>query len=143
VNAYLGAVLAAAVVLFGLGSATGRTVDLSSYPVASVRWLDRQGLLDEPHRLAAQDVVGCYLVLRDGRRARVFIDDRVDMYPVRVTEDYVALLHGEPDALSVLQRRRVDVVLWDAQLPLATILGASPKWRQAHRQGGWVVFVRK
>jgi hypothetical protein len=141
-NAYLAGVLAAAFALFGFGGATGRALDLRSYPISSIRWLDRQGLLDAPHRLAAQDVVGCYLVLRDGRQARVFIDDRVDMYPVAVTKDYVALLHGEPGALAVLDRNRVDVVLWDKELPLATILGASPGWHRAHRQGGWVVYVR-
>jgi hypothetical protein len=142
VNAYLAGVLVAAFVLFGVGSSAGRTLDLDAYPVSSIRWLDRRGLLAEPHRLAAQDVVGCYLVLRDGRRARVFIDDRIDMYPVGVTKDYVALLHGERRALAVLDRTRVDVVLWDQDLPLATILSASPKWRRAHRQGGWVVYVR-
>jgi hypothetical protein len=141
-NLYVAGVLVAAIAVFGLGAASGRTIDLRSYPVASIRWLDREGYLEQPHRLAAQDVIGCYLVLRQGRQARVFIDDRVDMYPVKVTKDYVALLHGEPDALAILDRRRVDVVLWDKELPLATILGASSDWRRVHRQGDWVVYVR-
>jgi hypothetical protein len=134
--------LALAFVLFGVGGATGRTLDVSSYPVASVRWLDREGLLGPGHRVAAQDVVGCYLILRKGAQARVFIDDRVDMYPVSVTKDYVALLHGEPRALAVLDRWHIDVVLWDRQLPLPTILRSAGGWRQVHREGDWVTLRR-
>ncbi len=142
VNLALAGVLAAAFVLFGVGGATGRAIDVSSYPVASVRWLDREGLRGAGQRLAVQDFVGCYLILREGRDARVFIDDRIDMYPVQMTKDYVALLHGEARSLSVLERRRIDVVLWQRDLPLATILGSSDAWQQVRRDGDWVIFRR-
>jgi hypothetical protein len=142
VNVAVAGVLVLAFVLFGVAGAAGRAVDLSSYPVASVRWLERQGLRGARHRLAAQDVVGCYLVLRDGRHARVFVDDRFDMYPLAVTRDYLALLHGESRALAVLDGRGIDVVLWQRDLPLATILAGTAKWREVHRQGDWVTFVR-
>ncbi|MEY2566590.1 MAG: hypothetical protein QOE35_1119 [Actinomycetota bacterium] len=141
-HVYVAAVLVLAFVLFGVAGAAGRTLDVSSYPVASVRWLDRQGLLGPGHRVAAQDVVGCYLILRQAGHARVFIDDRVDMYPVSVTKDYLALLHGEPRARSVLDHWNVDVVLWDRQLPLPTILRGAGGWRQVHREGDWVTFIR-
>jgi hypothetical protein len=64
------------------------------------------------------------------------------MYPVEMTKDYIALLHGEARALSVLDRRRIDVVLWQRDLPLATILGSADGWRQVRRDGEWVVFRR-
>jgi hypothetical protein len=142
VNLYFAGVLAVAFVLFAVGGATGRTVDLRSYPVATAKWMDGQGLLGPDHRLANQDVVGCYLILRDGRDARVFIDDRIDMYPVQVTKDYIALLHGESRALSVLDKRKIDVVLWQRDLPLVTMLRATDDWHQVHRDGDWVVFRR-
>jgi hypothetical protein len=142
VNRVFAGVLLVAFVLFGVGGVPGRTLDVSSYPVASIRWLDRQGLLGPQHRLAAQDVVGCYLVLERAADAGVFIDDRVDMYPLAVTKDYVTLLRGEPRTLAVLDRWKVDVVLWDSQLPLTTILRQADGWRQVHRNDGWVVFRR-
>ena len=142
VNLALAGVLAVAFGLFAVGGATGRAIEVSSYPVASIRWMEREGLRGPTHRLAAQDVVGCYLILRDGRDARVFIDDRIDMYPVELTKDYIALLHGEARALSVLDRRRIDVVLWERDLPLATMLRSTDDWRQVHRAGEWVVFRR-
>ena len=144
VNTLIAGVLAAAFVLFGVGGATGKAIAVDSYPVASVRWLERAGLVGDPaHRLAAQDVVGGYLILRHGRDARVFIDDRIDMYPVSVTKDYVALLHGEARALSVLERHRIDTVLWQRDLPLATILRADDGWKQVRRDGDWAVFRRR
>ena len=142
VNLMIGAVLAVAFVLFGVGGATGRAIDVSSYPVASVRWLDREGLLDPDHRLAVQDVVGCYLILREGRDAHVFIDDRIDMYPVQVTKDYISLLHGEARWQAVLDRYRIDVVLWQRDLPLVTLLRATDGWEQVRRDGEWVVYRR-
>jgi hypothetical protein len=142
VNLALAGVLAVAFLAFAVGGATGRTLDERSYPVASVRWMDRQGLFGPSHRVAHQDVVGCFLILRDGRSARVFIDDRIDMYPEQVTRDYIALLHGEPRALSVLERRKIDTILWQRELPLVPMLRADPTWRQVRRDGDWVVFRR-
>jgi hypothetical protein len=142
VNMVFAGVLAVAFLLFGVGGATGKAIDVSSYPVASVRWLQREGLLGPDHRVAVQDFVGCYLILKEGRDAHVFIDDRIDMYPVKVTEDYIALLHGEARMLSVLERRRIDVVLWQRDLPLPTVLRSTEGWRQVRRDGEWVVYRR-
>jgi hypothetical protein len=142
VNLMIAGVLAVAFLLFGIGGATGRAIDVSSYPVASVRWLQREGLLGPDHRVAVQDFVGCYLVLREGRDAHVFIDDRIDMYPVAVTKDYIALLHGERRAKAVLDRRRIDIVLWQRDLPLVTILEEIDGWREVRRDGEWVVYRR-
>ena len=72
----------------------------------------------------------------------MFIDDRIDMYPVDVTKDYIALLHGEARMLSVLERRRIDVVLWQRDLPLATVLRSAEDWRQVRQDGEWVVYRR-
>ena len=141
-NLVFAGVLVVATALFGVAAWTGRGIDDRSYPLSALRFLSRSGLLREPYRLATIDVVGCYLILRNGTDARVFIDDRVDMYPVRVSRDYVRLLHGEPGALGALDRHGVDVVLWEAERPLTTILSASPDWRRTYRRSGWVVFQR-
>ena len=57
--------------------------------------------------------MGNYLELLYGTDADAFIDDRVDMYPPEVVDDYLALLHGAPGWEQVLDRRGVDLVLWD------------------------------
>jgi hypothetical protein len=140
VNAAFLAVMALAVVVFTAGIYRSDPLSLRNYPVAAVSFLERTGLRGPAHRVAEQDVVGCYLDLRFGKRARTFVDDRYDMFPLRVSEDYAGLLKGRPDSVRILERYRVDVVLWDRSLPLVPLLRATGQWRQVHRSGDWVVL---
>jgi hypothetical protein len=142
VNRALLATITLGFVVFGALAVVGDSLDLKGFPVVAADYLDTHGLLDQPHRLAHQDSVGNYLEFRFGRRVGVFIDDRVDMYPLRVSRDYVDLLSAKPDALTVLARNGVDVVLWERTLPLTQVLQASGAWRQLYDDGTWVVFEK-
>jgi hypothetical protein len=42
----------------------------------------------------------------------------------------------------VLDRWKVDVVLWDKSLPLVTTLKATGKWQDVYAKGDWVVLHR-
>jgi hypothetical protein len=136
------AVVGVAMALFAASALTGPPLNLHGYPVAAIGYMDRHHLFDVPHRAVEPDIVGDYLVLRSGRRARVFIDDRFDMYPVAVSDDFTTLLHGGRNALAVLDRRRIDVVLWDAGGALPALLETTGGWQAAYRAGGWVVLRR-
>ena len=129
-------------VLFGLSVAAGNPIDVSSYPVAAVNWLHDNDLLSPAHRVAEQDFVGNYLTYRFGRKAAVFIDDRVDMYPAKVSADYVRLLKGRPDSLEILDRYNVDTVLWDVNLALSGILHLSAHWQEVYEHGDWAIYRR-
>ena len=141
VNRAFAATIAFAYLVFALSIGAQRPLALNPYPEAAAGFLDRQGLLAAPHRVAHQDEVGNYLTFRFGRRARVFIDDRYDMFPARVSSDYFTLLRGRPGALQVLDRWNVDVVLWRRDLALVTLLKASG-WQEAFTAKGWVVLRR-
>jgi hypothetical protein len=143
INSMIAGVLAAAFVVIGAGAASGAGLDTSAYPVAATTWLEKRGYVDtDAHRVATQDVVGCYFELRYGREAHVFIDDRVDMYPVAVSEDYRALLRGSPRAMRVLDKWGVDAVLWQSDQPLTAILDLAPAWHRAYTRSGWSVYLR-
>jgi len=129
-------------VIFGLSIWTTAPIDAAAYPEVAVTYLDQQGLLAAPHVLAEQDFVGNYLTLRYGRRVPVFIDDRYDMYPAGVAGDYHTLNTGGPEAMSLLDRYRIDVVLWNRGQALSTVLAVSPAWTQVFRGGEWVVYRR-
>lgn len=133
--------IAAAFIIFGALVFTSDPIDAERYPVEAVTWLEEQGLLAEPHRLAHQDLVGNYLELRYGADARVFIDDRYDMFPLSVSRDYESLLKGRPDSLDIIDRRQIDVVLWERQLPLAQILLGNG-WREFFGDDDYVVLRR-
>ena len=140
VNMAFAVVLGLAFAIFAVGVYRAAPLNLKSYPVAAIDYLERSGLRGPSHRIAQQDVVGCFFDLRFGDRARVFVDDRYDMFPLSVSDDYAALLKGNPDSLAVLDRRGVDVVLWDKSLPLVTTLKATGKWQEAYAKGDWVVL---
>jgi len=114
--------------------------ELERYPVAELRWMGQQGLL--ARRVAAQDYVGNLRTLREGPRHEVFMDDRYDMYPARVSKDFLALDEGRPRSLSILDRHRIDVVLWDRHKPLAALVSLDPRWRVVHRTKRWIVAER-
>ena len=59
-------------------------------------WLDQNGLHDDDLHMATADTVGNYLELVYGDQAHAFLDDRVDMYPKPVVQDFLVLLHGSP-----------------------------------------------
>lgn len=139
----IAAVLVAAGAVFMAAAIRGPGLDLGSYPVDAVAWLERNDRFDRPHRTATQDTVGGYLVLREGRRGRVFIDDRVDMYPLAVSRDYRALLDGSPRALRVLDRHAIDTVLWERDKALVAVLRNTRDWREVHRDGRFVVLTRR
>jgi hypothetical protein len=152
-NTAIAGLLVALALMFTVGSQRSDALDVRTYPAKAVLWMQGEGLLDPAqHRVAVQDIVGCYLILLRGTKGQVFIDDRVDMYPVRVSNDYDALLHGSPDSLAVLDRYNVDTVLWDRRLPLVDILESSGAWRLVYptpttptktaNDRRWVVLVR-
>ena len=144
VNRGFATVLAAAFLLFGLSGTSGDLLDLSDYPTASVGYLDRQGLLAAPHRVAHDELVGDYLILRDGRRARVFYDDRFDMYPTEVSDAATKLIRGGVGALDVLDRHEIDVVLWKKDAPLSALLvERKDEWRVVHQTRDWHVLRRR
>jgi len=142
VNRIMALVLVAAYLLFGVNALTNGGVDAKSYPYQAVNFMQRHGLVRSAHRAVEQDIIGCYLILRFGENAHVFIDDRVDMYPLKVSHEYEDLLYGHDNALRILDRNKVDVILWDRTLPLVVIAKTSGQWHQVFTKNGWAVLVR-
>jgi hypothetical protein len=129
-----------AVVLLGNAISHG-SLNLAAYPVEVLAEGERRGVIHPGRLVATQDTVGCYLILRRGREAGVFIDDRYDMYPVSVSRDYLTLLRANPGALDVLDRRSIDVVLWNRSLPLVPAL-REDGWQEVGGDETWVLLVR-
>jgi len=142
VNMAFALLLGLAFAIFAAGIYRQAPLNLKSYPTAAIDYLESSGLRGPTHRVAEQDVVGCFFDLAFGTKARVFVDDRYDMYPLSVSEDYASLLKGNQDSLAVLDRRHVDVVLWDRTLPLVTTLKATGKWQEVFRKQDYVVMHR-
>ena len=135
VNAGVALVVGAAALLFLAGGASGPALDLEDYPVDELRAIGAKRVLHD-------DVVGGYLVLERGRRAEVFIDDRVDMYPEAVSADYRRLLDGDPRSADIVRRSGVEAAVWERDRPLVALLEAAGWERTADDGERWVVLSR-
>jgi hypothetical protein len=118
-------------------------VDASTYPVAQVAWLEHHHRFTSPHRVAAPDGVGNYLELRHGARGEVFVDDRVDLFPLTVVRDELAMRDGTDRGVRALDRWGIDTVLWRSDTGFAQRLTTSGRWDTAVRRGGFVVLTRR
>jgi hypothetical protein len=124
-------------VFFVAVAASASAFDLEGYPVDAAR------LLEPGAKVATTDIAAGYLILQRGDEARVLIDDRVDLHPVRLARDYVRLLDGRPDALAILDRYDPDAILWETDTALHAQLAASGSgWRRVGVRDGWAVWVR-
>lgn len=141
-NRGLAVTVAVAFLLFGAAILSRPGLRLAAYPEEAITYMERQGLLTDPHRIAHRDFVGNYLELRYRGRVPVFIDDRYDMFPRDVSRDYRELQGATSKALQVLDDRGVDVVLWDKDHSFANLLLVSGRWQEAHVDEEWVVLRR-
>lgn len=85
---------------------------------------------------------GCYASWTLDANWKVFVDTRIEAFPDDVWNDYMdAAFQGR---LEVLDRRRVDIVVWDLTRgdALPELLSASEKWRERYRDDIGVVFER-
>jgi hypothetical protein len=140
----LGLVGVAALVVVPLVELDRPAYDLEDYPTRALERLEDAQVDLERVRLAAPDIVGNLIELRDGPGRSVFYDDRFDMFPESVTDDYLALNAGRPSSTQILDRRRIDLVLWPSDQPLVSILGASPAWRELDgADRGWTLRCRR
>lgn len=123
--------------LFVVVAAVGAPFDLEGYPVRAA------ALLEPGAKVATTDIAAGYLILDRGEEARVLMDDRVDLHPVRLAKEYVRLLDGKPDALALLDGYGADAVLWETDTALHAQLAASGSgWRRVGVRDGWAVWVR-
>jgi hypothetical protein len=137
------AFLAVASLLFTAVAIQKPLIDASTYPVAQIRWLERHHRFAAPHRVAAPDLVGNYLELRHGARGEVFVDDRVDLFPLSVVRDETGMRDGTNRGVKALDRWDIDTVLWQSNTGFAQRLTATGRWDSAVRRDGFVVLTRR
>ena len=135
----LGAALC--VISAGVALQQGPHFDEEIYPVAGVRYLTAQDLAPTTARVIAPDFVGNWLEAVYGTDAAVFIDDRYELAPRALVEDYLDLLNGDRRWQEILDAYEPDAVVWRDDRPLAVLLEESDCWRIAHRDDDFVVAL--
>jgi hypothetical protein len=139
------AIAVALLVVFAtVAGVAGPDTDLHSYPGKSASWMRSHGLLERNSRVVARDWVGNFLPAAFGGpdHVRVFIDDRVDMYPLPVIHAFTTLL--DPDASKyqpILSKYRATAVLWERDTDFGRWLAHDRRWRVVHHDKTWLVAV--
>ncbi len=137
------ALVVCAGLVLGVVSLGQGPVDLTDYPVDAIAWMDANDLPGPGQRLVTPETVGNYLELVKGTDAQVFLDDRVDMYPDTVIEDYLVLHEGRSGWASVLDRNETDLVLWPRDRSLEQLLLQDASWQTVYQDGEWTLSCRR
>lgn len=136
----MAAVLVAVMAVVTLDAAREPDFDLDDYPVAALDAAEQQGLLGYP--MFTSDAWGGYVIARHWPTQQVFLDDRYDMYPRSVVDDYDVLAEPRRGWEQVVDRSGVQVVVWDPDRALSQVLASAPGWSLVHADDVAVVYVR-
>jgi hypothetical protein len=122
------------------GRAEVEKIVAKDYPVAAIEYLRQH---PQPTGMYNEYGYGGYLIWKLGPQHKVFIDGRADMYEYTgVLQDYMHISLLQRDALSLLGKYGIRSCLIGRKSPLATLLSASPDWKQEYADNLSVLFVR-
>lgn len=120
----------------------------------------RAGLLSQETPVAATDFLlaerppaplfhemgyGSYLIWAANPQYQVFVDPRIELYPLPLWLEYLAISSGQEGWDERLRQQGVNTLLLDRveQPALAAAAGRSERWRMAYQDQRTVVFVRR
>jgi len=136
---------AIAMILIAITQLAPRQADLDKvvakyYPVSAIQYLRQH---PQPTGMFNDYIYGGYLIWQLGPQHKVFIDGRADLYEYSgVFQDYMHIGNLEPDALTLLDKYGVQSCLTGRSGPLATLLTATPGWKQVYADDLSKIFVR-
>jgi len=135
-----GAALVALAVAWTAGAARQADYDLSDYPTAAMGSVEESGGLGG--RLFTTDAWAGYTIAQHWPEQRVFMDDRYDMYPRQVVEDYEKIAGVQPGWALLLDEYDIETVVWPRERGLTQALALRTDWDEAHRDDIAAVFTR-
>ena len=134
------ALLAVSIAAMVPGKAVLESLVAEEYPVAAIQFLRQH---PQPARMFNEYTYGGYLIWQLGGKQKVFIDGRADMYEYSgVFQDYMRIVNLDRDALALLSKYDIQSCLIKRKSAFATLLAASPDWKQTYADDLSVIFVR-
>ena len=140
-NRVVALALVALAAMWGVQAGREADLDLGRYPVAALRFVTGNGLLGQ--RMITTDQWAGYVILEHWPQQPVFADDRFDMYPVDILRDLFRFSDADPSWPDILDRWRIDVVVWPRRAPIAGLLAADGRWERRYVDDLAAVFVRR
>jgi hypothetical protein len=129
-------------IVFAGFSFAAPSTHLDPYPREATAWMVENGLLGVDTRVVSRDVAGNYMEYEYGPdEVRVFIDDRVDMYPLELVRTYLDLFEEDGGHAAALEGMDPTAVLWDQKSPLGRWIQEADDWDVVWRDDVWLVAV--
>ncbi len=141
VGRVLGVMILALAGIFAMQALAQPGYDERGYSKSAYRYLEHQGLVGR--RLLTTDANAGWMIAAHFPAQRVFMDDRYDMYPREVINDYVTIMRARPDWSRLLTKYHVEVIIWPTDNSLTQLLVLDQQhWTRVYRDKGWTTFVR-
>lgn len=115
--------------------------NFATYPVKAMKVVQDRGLLGS--KLMTTDAWAGYVIHEYWPKQQVFMDDRFDMFPTAVAEDYLKLMGIEDGWQDVLDRHGIQVVVWPKDKALTRVLDLAPGWQRVYEDEVGAVWVRR
>jgi hypothetical protein len=114
--------------------------DLRGYPTKAMEFLDEQGRIGEP--IFTTDRNAGFVIAKYWPRQQVFLDDRFDMYPGSLVEEYEKVTDARPEWAAVLAKYDIGLVVWERRAALTQLLAESDAWRRIYADDEYVIVER-
>jgi hypothetical protein len=127
------------VVFLGVSGAIGYQFDKKIKPVAAVEFLKKEHL--DGH-MFNNDEFGDYIIYAAWPEYRVFFDGRSDMYGAKRIEEYSQIGGIKPEWRDVLDKYKMNWIIFDAHSPLSLFLMESHEWKLIYADKVADIFVK-
>jgi hypothetical protein len=135
----------AVLVMVGLSATTQAAAlddyDFSTYPVKAMKVVEDRGLLGT--KLMTTDAWSGYVIHEYWPKQQVFMDDRFDMFPATVADDYLKVFGVKEGWQDVLDRYGIQVVVWPKDKALTQVLDLADGWQRIYGDEVGGVWVRR
>jgi hypothetical protein len=111
-----------------------------SNPIGAAQYLRSQA----PGRIFAPMQWGGYLAWELGRNYPVFVDGRIELYPVAAWSDYFKIAQGADEWASVVDAYGMNYLVVDPHTMdgLVRAVRSAPAWREMHHDEVGIVYAR-
>ncbi|HEY1739786.1 MAG TPA: hypothetical protein VGI86_13795, partial [Acidimicrobiia bacterium] len=127
-------------VMFAFQAVTEPNYDLQGFSVKAYAALEHHG--GAGSRLLTTDANAGWVLAAHFPQQHVYMDDRFDMYPIPVIDDYDKLEAGDPKWSALLRKYDIQSVIWPRTGPLTQLLAESSQWKRIYADKDWSVFLR-
>jgi hypothetical protein len=133
----LGAVILVACIW--AGGSIGYRFDRKIKPVAAVEFLKKEHL--DGH-MFNNDEFGDYIIYAAWPGYRVFFDGRSDMYGSKRLDEYFDVAGIKPEWRDVLDKYKVNWIIYNAHSPLSLFLMGNPNWKLIYADKVADIFIK-